>query len=124
MRVSSIFFEIEFKIPFASLPFPNGNNQEWNFNFRRNSFRNGVPIELRSQPFDRTAPCQICQTTDKLILKDIKIEKRIEFLPYVAGNVTGKKETILDQINYEKFNPNLIINKIKKIFQNKSKYCS
>ena len=100
-------FEIEFKIPFASLPFPNGNNQEWNFNFRRNSFRNGVPIELRSQPFDRTAPCQICQTTDKLILKDIKIEKRIEFLPYVAGNVTGKKETILDQINYEKFNPNL-----------------
>ena len=87
-------FEIEFKIPFASLPFPNGNNQEWNFNFRRNSFRNGVPIELRSQPFDRTAPCQICQTTDKLILKDIKIEKRIEFLPYVAGNVTGKKETI------------------------------
>ena len=100
-------FEIEFKIPFASLPFPNGNNQEWNFNFRRNSFRNGVPIELRSQPFDRTAHCQICQTTDKLILKDIKIEKRIEFLPYVAGNVTGKKETILDQINYEKFNPNL-----------------
>ena len=100
-------FEIEFKIPFASLPFPNGNNQEWNFNFRRNSFRNGVPIELRSQPFDRTAPCQICQTTDKLILKEIKIEKRIEFLPYVAGNVTGKKETILDQINYEKFNPNL-----------------
>ena len=100
-------FEIEFKIPFASLPFPNGNNQEWNFNFRRNSFRNGIPIELRSQPFDRTAPCQICQTTDKLILKDIKIEKRIEFLPYVAGNVTGKKETILDQINYEKFNPNL-----------------
>ena len=100
-------FEIEFKIPFASLPFPNGNNQEWNFNLRRNSFRNGVPIELRSQPFDRTAPCQICQTTDKLILKDIKIEKRIEFLPYVAGNVTGKKETILDQINYEKFNPNL-----------------
>ena len=100
-------YEIEFKIPFASLPFPNGNNQEWNFNFRRNSFRNGVPIELRSQPFDRTAPCQICQTTDKLILKDIKIEKRIEFLPYVAGNVTGKKETILDQINYEKFNPNL-----------------
>ena len=100
-------FEIEFKIPFASLPFPNGNNQEWNFNFRRNSFRNGVPVELRSQPFDRTAPCQICQTTDKLILKDIKIEKRIEFLPYVAGNLTGKKETILDQINYEKFKPNL-----------------
>ncbi len=62
---------------------------------------------MRSQPFDRTAPCQICQTTDKLILKDIKIEKRVEFLPYVAGNVTGKKETIIDQINYEKFNPNL-----------------
>ena len=106
-KIVSDGFEIEFKIPFASLPFPNGDNQEWNFNFRRNTFRDGIPIELRSQPFDRTAPCQICQTTDKLILKDIKIEKRVEFLPYVAGNVTGKKETIIDQINYEKFNPNL-----------------
>ena len=74
-------YQVEFKIPFASLPFPNGNNQEWNFNFRRNTFREGIPIELRSQTYDRTAPCQICQTTDKLLLTDIKIEKRVEFLP-------------------------------------------
>ena len=100
-------YQVEFKIPFSSLPFPNGNNQEWNFNFRRNTFRDGIPIELRSQPYDRTAPCQICQTTDRLILSDIKIEKRVELLPYLAGNVTGSKADILDELKYEKLKPNL-----------------
>tara|TARA_A100001011_G_scaffold290926_1_gene302459 strand:+ start:2517 stop:4745 length:2229 start_codon:yes stop_codon:yes gene_type:complete len=100
-------YQVEFKIPFASLPFPNGNNQEWNFNFQRLTFRNGIPIELRSQPFDRTAPCQICQTTDRLVLNNIKIDKRVELLPYLAGNITGSKTNILGEIEYEKLNPNL-----------------
>ena len=99
-------YQVEFKIPFASLPFPNGNNQEWNFNFRRNTFREGIPIELRSQTYDRTAPCQICQTTDKLLLTDIKIEKRVEFLPYLAGNITGSKSNLFDEIKYQKLQPN------------------
>ena len=100
-------YQVEFKIPFASLPFPNGGNQEWNFNFQRNTFRDGIPIDLRSQPFDRTAPCQICQTTDRLVLKNIKIEKRVELLPYLAGNITGNKTDILGEIKYEKLKPNL-----------------
>ncbi len=99
-------YQVEFKIPFASVPFPNGNNQEWNFNFRRYTFRNGIPIDLRSQPYDRTAPCQICQTTDKLILTDIKIEKRVEFLPYLAGNISGSKADLFDEIKYQKIQPN------------------
>ena len=32
-------YQVEFKIPFASLPFPNGNNQEWNFNFKRSFYQ-------------------------------------------------------------------------------------
>ena len=66
----------------------------------------GIPIELRSQTYDRTAPCQICQTTDKLILTDIKIEKRVEFLPYLAGNISGSKADLFDEIKYQKIQPN------------------
>ena len=87
-------YQVEFKIPFSSLPFPNGTNQKWNFNITRQAFRDGIPIDIRSQPFDRTDPCQVCQTTDKLILSEITIEKRVELLPYVAAGIGGEKDNI------------------------------
>ena len=99
-------YQVEFKIPFSSLPFPNGINQEWNFNITRQAFRNGIPIDIRSQPFDRTDPCQVCQTTDKLLLNGITIEKRIELLPYIAAGLAGNKNTADGALVYDKFKPN------------------
>ena len=99
-------YQVEFKIPFSSLPFPNGTNQKWNFNITRQAFRDGIPIDIRSQPFDRTDPCQVCQTTDKLIFSEITIEKRIELLPYVAAGLGGEKDNINGPINYSKLKPN------------------
>ncbi|MDG1022574.1 MAG: hypothetical protein P8O72_00860 [Flavobacteriaceae bacterium] len=98
-------YQIEFKIPFSSLPFPNGTDQLWHFNFFRKYYRNGNEIELRSQPFDRNDPCQVCQTTDQLVLNDIIIEKRIELLPYVAGNISGARPSKNASLKYDKFNP-------------------
>ena len=100
-------YQVEFKIPFSSLPFPNGKDQEWNFNLTRQAFRNGIPIDLRSQPFDRTDPCQVCQTTDKLVLKDVVIEKRKEFLPFVAAGLSGEKQSVNGSLNYGKVQPNV-----------------
>jgi hypothetical protein len=99
-------YQVEFKIPFSSLPFPNGINQEWNFNITRQAFRNGIPIDIRSQPFDRTDPCQVCQTSDKLILNEITIEKRIELLPYVAAGLGGQKNIANGPLVYDKIKPN------------------
>jgi hypothetical protein len=99
-------YQIEFKIPFSSLPFPNGTDQLWNFNFFRKYYRDGNEIELRSQPFDRNDPCQVCQTTDQLVLKDITIEKRLELLPYVSGSVSGARPTRNGSIDFDKFKPN------------------
>jgi hypothetical protein len=99
-------YQVEFKIPFSSLPFPNGINQEWNFNITRQAFRNGIPIDIRSQPFDRTDPCQVCQTSDKLVLNGITIEKRIELLPYVAAGLGGQKKIANGSLIYDKIKPN------------------
>ncbi len=99
-------YQVEFKIPFSSLPFPNGTNQQWNFNVSRQAFRNGIPIDIRSQPFDRTDPCQVCQTTDKLVLNEITIEKRTELLPYVSGGLGGKKNSVNGSLIYDKIKPN------------------
>jgi len=99
-------YQVEFKIPFSSIPFPNGKNQLWHFNLFRKYYQNGNEIEVRSQSFDRDNPCEVCQTTDRLVLKDIVIEKRTELLPYVAASLSGKRPSKQGEINYEKFIPN------------------
>ena len=99
-------YQVEFKIPFSSLPFPNGTDQLWHFNFFRKYYQDGNEIELRSQPFDRNDPCQVCQTTDQLVLKDITIEKRVELLPYITGSLSGARPNRNASLNYDKFKPN------------------
>ncbi|MDA9879445.1 carbohydrate binding family 9 domain-containing protein [Flavobacteriaceae bacterium] len=101
-------FQVEYKIPFSSLPFPNGEDQKWHFSLARKYFNEkNVEIEVQNQTFDRNNPCQVCQTSEVLILNDITIEKRIELLPYVSGNLSGKRPSINTPVNYDKFKPNL-----------------
>ena len=105
-QIVSDGYQVEIKIPFSSLPFPNGKNQKWHFNLFRKYFDLGNEIELSSQTFDRDNSCEVCQTTDVLILSDITIEKRFELLPYVSGNVSGQKSALGEPMAYSKFNPN------------------
>ena len=99
-------YHVEYKIPFSSIPFPNGKDQRWHFNLFRKYYVNGNEIEVRSQPFDRDNPCEVCQTTDQLVLKNITIEKRTELLPYVAGSLSGQRASKNGAIDYDKFKPN------------------
>lgn len=99
-------YQVELKIPFSSLPFPNGKDQLWHFNLFRKYFEQGNEIELSSQTFDRDNSCEVCQTTDQLVLKDIVIEKRFELLPYVAANFSGQRPKAQSPFQYSKLNPN------------------
>ncbi|MDA8947699.1 carbohydrate binding family 9 domain-containing protein [Flavobacteriaceae bacterium] len=100
-------FQVEYKIPFSSLPFPNGENQKWHFKIGRKYFNEkNVEVEVQSQTFDRNNPCEVCQTSQVLILNNITIKKRVELLPYVAGNLSGKKPSKNAAIDYESFSPN------------------
>ena len=74
-------FQIEMKIPFSEIPFPNGTDQLWRINFYRRYVDNGNIIEVSSQIRDRNNSCVVCQTTDELYLKGIKIDKRLNFSP-------------------------------------------
>jgi hypothetical protein len=106
-KILSNGYNVEFKIPFKNLPFPNGTNQEWKFLFKRRTYRNGNEVELSSQKFDRNNSCEICQTSDILILKDIQIEKKFELLPYISGNISGVKPSKKSSLDYNKFQSNL-----------------
>lgn len=103
--VSDGYF-VEMKIPFASLPFPNGEDQIWHFNMFRRYYANGNEVEVNSQPRDRDNSCEICQTTDRLVMDAIKIDKRVELLPYVAGNINGERAAYKAPMDYGDFKPN------------------
>ncbi len=101
-------YHVEFKIPFSTIPFPNAKDQLWHFNFYRKYFDDkGNEIEVSSQIRDRDNSCEICQTTDRLYMDDIKIEKRVELLPYVAGNIAGQRPEVNQPMDYGKFDPNV-----------------
>ena len=82
---------LEFLVPFNSLPYPNGNNQIWNFNISRVYTLDGTFYRNQSQPYDRSDPCWVCQVTDKLIMKDIDFSGKTELLPFFTSNISGKR---------------------------------
>ncbi len=96
-------YNVEMKIPFSSLPFPNGTNQKWHFNmFRKYYDENSNEIGLSNERRDRDNPCETCQVTKLLIINNINIEKKIELLPYVSGNFVGDYETNTNSLKYSK----------------------
>ena len=81
-------YQVEIRIPFSELPFPNTNDQTWNIRFHRRYMNGGIRIETSSQELDRDNGCRVCQTTDIIEMKDIKIEKRREVLPYYFSSLS------------------------------------
>ncbi len=100
-RITDTGYEVEMEIPFSEIPFPNGTDQTWHFNFYRKYYENGNEIEVSTQARDRDNSCVVCQTTDVLELKDIRIEKRLELLPYLSSSVQGNRSAPKDNIAYE-----------------------
>ena len=42
-----------------------------------------------------------------MVLKDIKIDKRLEFLPYFSSNISGERSTSEEKLQYGKPNINV-----------------
>ena len=103
-RIVEDGYIIEMKIPFSEIPFPNGTDQKWRVNFYRRYVDNGNEIEVSSQIRDRNNSCIVCQTTDELYLKGIKIEKRLELLPYLSSNLSGERQRPNEAMEYGSLN--------------------
>lgn len=103
-RYTDFGYEVEFVIPFSSLPFPNGKDQTWKINvstnYRDNS-KQGVTARVYSSKLDRDNSCKLCQLDHTIVMKDIKIEKVLNFLPYIGSSVTGFRDKYYDRVNYE-----------------------
>ena len=82
-------YQVEVKIPFSELPFPNNIDQIWNIRLFRSYYQDGIRIQTSSQETDRDNLCEVCQTTDAIQMKNIKIEKRQEILPYLFSSLSS-----------------------------------
>ena len=67
---------VEFLIPFNSIPYPSGENQEWGFNVMRFYTLEGTRVANISDQYDRDNPCRICQISGKLIMKDVEFKSK------------------------------------------------
>ncbi len=105
-------FDLEFIIPFSEIPFPNGKDQKWNINIRSRNFEERVAITTSSSKANREATCQLCLMDHEILFKDIVIEKKLEFLPYISGNLSGEKKLYNEalKLNNQNFDYGLGIN--------------
>ena len=68
---------IEFLIPFSSIPYPKGKDQEWGFNMMRFMTIDGTRVANISDKYDRDNPCRICQISGRLIMKNIEFKMQV-----------------------------------------------
>ena len=96
-------YQIEMRIPFSSLPFPNGKNQKWKFKI----FRKYIDYELSSSREDRDNSCVTCQFEDDILFRDIKIDKKFDLIPYITSSIEGSNNSVDSKINYGKVKNNI-----------------
>lgn len=85
-------YHVEFKIPVSGLQFKPEETMEWAVVFGRSGFASDTQIQMLNFPYDRSNPCVVCQTPDKIKLQNLKPKKRVHLIPYVFGGQSGKQE--------------------------------
>ena len=104
-RLTDFGYEVEFIIPFSSLPFPNSKDQKWKLNLStsyRDNLNQGSTAKSYSSKLDRENSCKLCQLNHTIVMNDISYKKNLDFLPYISSNLSGEREKFYDRVNYAK----------------------
>ncbi len=96
-QVTDSGYQVEIYIPFASLRFPNSDQQNWRINFWRDRQRD-ARYRYTWSAIDRGNPCFMCQWGYITGIEDIKPSTNLEILPSVIGYESGH---LLDPENPE-----------------------
>lgn len=95
-QVTDSGYQVEIAVPFASIRFPNEQEQTWKLDFWRNR-----PRESRKQyswaAIDKNEQCWPCQWGTVTGIKDVHPGKGIEILPTVVAYQSGSLNDVADQ---------------------------
>lgn len=89
-KITDTGYQVEIAIPFASLRFPDKENQTWRVNFWRDHQRE-VRRRYSWAAQDRDEPCFLCRWGYLEGIKGIKPGNNIELLPTVLGSQSGSR---------------------------------
>ena len=101
-RLTDFGYEVEYIIPFSSIPFPNGKDQKWKIKFNtgyRDDSKQGTTARVYSSKLDRDSSCQLCQFDHSIVMKDISYKKNLDFLPYISSNLSGERDKYIGRLN-------------------------
>lgn len=85
-------YHVEFKIPVNGLQFKHEETMEWAVVFGRSGYDSDTRIQMLNFPIDRSNPCIVCQTPDKIKLQNLTPSKRLNLIPYVFVGQSGSRE--------------------------------
>ena len=102
-------YEMEFIIPFSELPFPNGTNQRWKIDIYTgypDTSGQGVEVRAGTSMENRDSSCKLCLLDHTIVMNEINIQKKLNFLPYISSNISGYRELYNEEINFDSTNFN------------------
>lgn len=102
-------YEMEFIIPFSELPFPNGTNQRWKIDIYTgypDTSGQGVEVRAGTSMENRDSSCKLCLLDHTIVMNEINIQKKLNFLPYISSNISGDRELYNEEINFDSTNFN------------------
>ena len=102
-------YEMEFIIPFSELPFPNGTNQRWKIDIYTgypDTSGQGVEVRAGTSMENRDSSCKLCLLDHTIVMNEINIQKKLNFLPYISSNISGNRELYNEEINFDSTNFN------------------
>ena len=92
-RLTDFGYEVEMKIPFSSLIFPEEEKQEWKLMFFRKLYNRAQESRYLSHPVIAGAGCSICQSNITYNLFNIEKKQKRRLIPSFTANSLSNRDS-------------------------------
>ena len=92
-HITDYGYEVEFKIPFSSLNFPEGASQKWKLMLSRKLYNKGLESRYLNYKKIDGAGCIICQSTDSYLVENIVKKNKKRLIPSFTTNSVRQKNS-------------------------------
>jgi hypothetical protein len=92
-HITDYGYEVEFKIPFSSLNFPEGAPQKWKLMLSRKLYNKGLESRYLNYKKIDGAGCIICQSTDSYLVENIVKKNKKRIIPSFTTNSVRQKNS-------------------------------
>jgi hypothetical protein len=107
-KITETGYQVELAIPFSSLQFPEGHEQEWRVNFLKIHPRSSMR-QYSWAALTQNISCLMCQSGTLTGLEGIQAGGRVELLPSLVASQAGTLANAGDPTSFENANPSAAV---------------